>query len=163
MRLLINGTEVITTLIPRYTSTDVAQIICAKNWHISRLGGNPTTDLNRATAASTRKRCPQNIQLSTINSADMFSSLLTGGTNFGLNTDSNAGLDSSGRTVIVCTAVHGDRRTEGSDSPLDDVEWIGSLSILSPKRLAQAPRDKPLPPHIMDAEAMGHIEVYGCN
>ncbi|KJA20093.1 hypothetical protein HYPSUDRAFT_204135 [Hypholoma sublateritium FD-334 SS-4] len=111
------------------------------------------------TTTSNQGQCPPGIQLSTFKRADTLDSLLTGATSFGLNTDSNAGLDSSGRTMLVCTAVRGDR-TEGNDSLLDDTEWIGSLSVLSPTRLARAPRDKPLPPHIMDAEAMGHIEIY---
>lgn len=107
-------------------------------------------------AGSTRGRCPQNIRLSTINSANSFTSVLNGGTSFGLNSNRNTGLDSSGRTMIVCTTVH---ESDGL-GPSDDAEWIGTLSILSPKRLLQAPRDKPLPLHIMDAEEMGHIEVY---
>ena len=112
-------------------------------------------------AASTRGRCPQNIRLSTIKSANAFNSVLTGGTSFGLNTNINTGLDSSGRTMIVCTTLHSGLTEESDNLGLsDDTEWIGTLSILSPKKLSQAPRDKPLPLHIAHAQEMGHIEVY---
>lgn len=100
----------------------------------------------------------QHVRLSIIKNSDTFNAFLTRGTNFELNSHIS-GLDPTGRTMIIAISANVDAPDDGS-SESEDGDWIGTLSVLSPRKLAQDPRDKPLPPHVMVMFSSGKLKLY---